>query len=45
MIRPDGTQLYFGDSGITASTGESIQFVHDAQGRITSIIAPGRHAA
>ena len=40
MIRPDGTRLYFGDSGITASTGESIQFVHDAQGRITSIIAP-----
>ncbi len=40
MIRPDGTRLYFSDSGITASTGESIQFVHDAQGRITSIIAP-----
>ena len=38
--RPDGTKLYFGDSGITASTGESIQFVHDAQGRITSIIGP-----
>ncbi len=40
MIRPDGTRLYFSDSGITASTGESIQFVHDASGRITSIIAP-----
>jgi len=40
LVRPDSTSLVFGDSGITASTGESIQFVHDAQGRITSIIAP-----
>jgi YD repeat-containing protein len=38
--RPDGTKLFFADSGITASTGESIQFVRDAEGRITSIIAP-----
>src|SRR5207237_6106553 len=37
---PDGTSLVFSSSGITASTGESIQFGHDAAGRITSIVAP-----
>src|SRR5262249_57241624 len=40
LIRPNGTSLVFSDSGITASTGESIQFVHDDSGRITTIIAP-----
>src|SRR5262249_41297485 len=40
MVRPDGVSLVFSSSGITASTGESIQFVNDASGRITSIIAP-----
>jgi YD repeat-containing protein len=40
IIRPDGTSLYLGDSGITTSTGESLQFVRDCHGRITSITAP-----
>jgi YD repeat-containing protein len=39
-IRPGGAHLIFSDGGITAATGESIQFVHDAQGRLTSITAP-----
>jgi len=40
LVRPNGTRLVFGGSGITASTGESVEFVHDASGRITSISAP-----
>ncbi len=33
-------ELEYRDDGIFSSTGESIQFVRDAQGRITSIIDP-----
>src|SRR5262249_32965784 len=39
-ILPGGAHLIFSESGITAATGESIQFVHDTAGRITSITAP-----
>jgi YD repeat-containing protein len=39
-ILPGGAHLYFSDSGITSSTGEAVQFVHNAAGRVTTIIAP-----
>ncbi len=35
-----GDRLFFSDSGITSSSGESIQFTHDASGRLASIVAP-----
>ncbi|MDB5349719.1 MAG: repeat protein, partial [Planctomycetota bacterium] len=38
-ILPSGQTLIFSDSGITASTGESVGFVHDAVGRLTAITA------
>lgn len=40
QIATNGTRLYYSDSGITASTGETIRFVKDAIGRLTSITAP-----
>ena len=39
-ITPSGAQLYISDSGITSATGQTIQFLRDAQGRITSIVTP-----
>lgn len=40
----NGNVLTFTATGITSSTGQSIQFVRDAQGRITQIIDPNGHA-
>jgi RHS repeat-associated protein len=40
----NGNVLTFSPSGITSSTGQSIQFVRDAQGRITKIIDPAGHS-
>ncbi len=39
-ITPLGAQLYISDSGITAANGDSIQFLRNTQGLITSIVAP-----
>ncbi len=39
-ILPGGQQLYFSGSGITSSTGGGVEFIRDAQGRITTIEAP-----
>ncbi len=38
QITPSGERLLYSDSGITASTGEAIQFVYDAEGRISRAI-------
>ena len=40
-ITPSGAQLYISDSGITAANGQTIQFLRNSQGLITSIVAPG----
>jgi choice-of-anchor A domain-containing protein/RHS repeat-associated protein len=40
----NGNTLTVTASGIVSSTGQSIQFVRDAQGRITQIIDPAGHA-
>ena len=39
-ITPSGAQLYISDSGITAANGQTIQFLRNSQGLITSIVAP-----
>src|SRR5206468_3148106 len=39
-IDTNGNTLTFSSTGIVSSSGQSIQFVRDAQGRITSIIDP-----
>ena len=39
-ITPSGAQLYISDSGITAANGQTIQFLRNRQGLITSIVAP-----
>ncbi len=39
-VTSTGAQLYISDSGITAANGQTIQFLRDAQGRITSIVTP-----
>lgn len=39
-VLPGGATLTFSQSGIVNSTGQSIIFVHDAQGRLTTVIAP-----
>ena len=39
-VLPGGATLTFSQSGIVSSTGQSIIFVHDAQGRLTTAIAP-----
>ncbi len=39
-IATNGTRLSFSDSGITSSTGETVRFVKDSQGRLTQITAP-----
>src|SRR5439155_683480 len=40
QITPNGTRLLFSDSGIASSTGESILFVHDAAGPLSSVTLP-----
>ena len=39
-ITSGGARLAITDSGITAANGDTIRFLRDAQGRITSILAP-----
>jgi YD repeat-containing protein len=39
-VLPGGTTLTFSGSGIVSSTGQALTFVHDAQGRLTKVIAP-----
>jgi YD repeat-containing protein len=40
QVNPNGSRLYFSDSGIVSSTGESVRFVRDGAGRIERITAP-----
>jgi RHS repeat-associated protein len=40
QVTPTGAQLYISNSGITASNGQTIQFLRDAEGRITDILTP-----
>ncbi|WP_460202278.1 DNA/RNA non-specific endonuclease [Scytonema sp. NUACC21] len=40
QIATNGTRLVYSDSGITSSTGETIRFVQDAQGRLEQITTP-----
>ena len=40
QILPGGQTLTFSDSGIVSSTGQTISFIHDSQGRLTAVIAP-----
>ncbi len=40
---PNGNQLTFGPNGITHSSGKSVAFVRDAQGRITQVTDPNGH--
>src|SRR5262249_48252823 len=37
---PAGQRLFIGDSGISAATGETLRFVHDAPGRLSAVHAP-----
>ncbi len=37
---PSGVTLTFSGSGITASNGDTLSFVHDQAGRLTQVIAP-----
>ena len=39
-VTPTGAQLHISSSGITAANGQTIQFLRDAEGRITSIVSP-----
>src|SRR5262249_34499274 len=39
-ITATGQRLYIGDNGITAQTGQMLQFLHDQQGRIVAVKAP-----
>ncbi|MBM3506116.1 MAG: hypothetical protein FJX65_20000, partial [Alphaproteobacteria bacterium] len=36
----NGNRLYFTDNTLISSTGEAVQFVRDAQGRISTLIGP-----
>src|SRR3972149_916211 len=40
QIPPGGVQLHYSDAGVTTSTGESIQFQHDAHGRLSMLVGP-----
>ncbi|NJR16287.1 MAG: tandem-95 repeat protein [Calothrix sp. CSU_2_0] len=40
QVAANGTRLVYSDSGITSSTGETIRFVKDAQGRLEQVTAP-----
>ncbi len=44
-ITPSGAQLHISDSRITAKGGETIQFLRNSQGFITSIVAPDGQVA
>jgi large repetitive protein len=37
QVNPNGTRFVFSDGGVVSSTGESIRFVNDAQGRLTQV--------
>lgn len=37
QVNPNGSRFVFSDGGIVSTTGESIRFVQDAQGRLTQI--------
>ncbi|MCH5373555.1 MAG: hypothetical protein JJ992_06230, partial [Planctomycetes bacterium] len=39
-VTADGTRLFISDSGIAAESGETIQFVHDPEGRLAAIKLP-----
>ncbi len=39
-VLPSGVALTYSSSGITASNGDTLTFVHDQQGRLTQVIAP-----
>jgi len=36
----NGRTVYVGDSGISATTGEALQFLYDGQNRLTRVVAP-----
>ncbi len=38
--QPGGARLFVSDNGITADSGATLQFVRDAAGRITRVVAP-----
>ncbi|PSF26238.1 hypothetical protein C7H19_25145, partial [Aphanothece hegewaldii CCALA 016] len=40
QVVSNGDRLFYSDSGITASSGETIRFIKDAMGRLTFITAP-----
>jgi YD repeat-containing protein len=40
ITSPAGSTVYVGDSGLTATTGETIQFIYDGAGRIERMVAP-----
>ncbi|MEL6463312.1 MAG: hypothetical protein AAFQ91_34760, partial [Cyanobacteria bacterium J06621_15] len=40
QIAPNGISLVYSDSGITSSTGETVQFVSNEEGLLKEIIAP-----
>src|SRR5262249_5020951 len=37
---PGGAMIYVGDSGLVTTSGEAVQFISDASGRIERIVAP-----
>ncbi len=39
-VLPNGNHLYWSDSGVVSSTGESVRFVHDDAHRLTTIEGP-----
>ena len=44
-ITPSGAQLYISNSGITAANGQTIEFLRNSHGLITSIVAPDGQVA
>jgi large repetitive protein len=40
ITSPAGSTVYVGDSGLTATTGETIQFIYDGAGRVERMVAP-----
>ena len=40
QVDMSGRRVFIGDSGIVATTGESLQFIYDTAGRLTRLIAP-----
>lgn len=45
VIEPNGNRVDFSDTGISHSTGRSVQFVRDSQGRISQVIDPAGNVA